>query len=372
MKVLILTCKTGQGHNSSAAAIKQSFDARGIPCDIADNVAFMSKLGSKMMDKAFTGIYLHMPKFFDHGYGKVNFNILGTSSAEMFADTLVTFSGKLRKHIAKEGYTHVICVHLLSAVMISAMNKKKPLGVKTSFLSTDYTMLPFIETTRLDQYFLPHRDLADLFVQMGLPRENLVDTGIPVRSQFLNYERNKAHERGKLGLPTDAKVVFIMGGSMGCGPIEELVKSIASVGGDDLRVLVSCGTNDKLLHSLEKLDDKRITPFRYSDNVPGIMTASDVFVTKPGGVSITEAGVMAMPTVLLNAIGGCETPNYNFFISHGFAEGAKDVADAARICSELLSDSERREAIRERLTKDFSRHSADEIAEAVVAQGLRQ
>ena len=367
MKVLILTCKTGQGHNSSAAAIKQSFDSREIECDVADNVAFMSKLGSKMMDKAFTGIYRHMPKFFDKGYGKVNFRIFGMSSAEMFARTLLLFSRKLRRHITENGYTHVICVHLLSAVMISAMNKKKPLGVKTSFLSTDYTMLPFIETTVLDQYFLPHRDLADLFTEMGLPRENLVDTGIPVRSQFLECERNKAEERAKLNIPNDAKVVFIMGGSMGCGPIEELVKSIAEVGGDDLRVLVSCGTNDKLLHSLSKLSDERITPFRYSDNIPGILTAADVFVTKPGGVSITEAGVMAIPTVLLNAIGGCETPNFNFFISHGFAEGAKDVTDVAKICSELLDSPERREVIKSRLNEDFNRHSADKIAEAVIA-----
>jgi processive 1,2-diacylglycerol beta-glucosyltransferase len=367
MKVLILTCKTGQGHNSSAAAIKQSFDAHGITCDIADNVAFMSKLGSRMMDKAFTGIYLHMPKFFDKGYGKANFKILGKSSADMFASTLVAFSKRLRRHIEKEGYTHVICVHLLSAVMISAMNKKKPLGVKTSFLSTDYTMLPFIETTELDQYFMPHRDLAGLYTEMGLPSENLVDTGIPVRSQFLEYGLKKEEARQKLDIPIDAKVVFIMGGSMGCGPIEELVRSVAKVGGDDLKILVSCGTNDKLLHSLSKLPDERITAFRYSDNVPGIMTASDVFVTKPGGISITEAGVMAIPTVLLNSIGGCETPNFNFFISHGFAEGAVDVADAARICSELLVDPERCEKIRVRLRANFSRHSADEIAEAVIS-----
>lgn len=367
MKVLILTCKTGQGHNSSAAAIKQAFDTRGIECDVADNVAFMSRLGSKMMDKAFTGIYLHMPKFFDQGYGKVNFKILGTSSADMFARTLVTFSHRLRRHIEREGYTHVICVHLLSAVMISAMNEKKPLGVKTSFLSTDYTVLPFIETTKLDQYFLPHRDLSDLFTEMGLSAESLIDTGIPVRSQFRECKRDKALSRRELNLPDGAKVVFIMGGSMGCGPIEELVKSIAKVGGDDLRILVSCGTNNKLLHSLEKLSDERISPFRYSDNVPGIMCASDVFVTKPGGVSITEAGVMAIPTVLLNAIGGCETPNFNFFTSHGFAEGAKDVADAARICSELLDNPERREELKRRLIEDFNRSSADVIAEAVIA-----
>lgn len=366
MKVLILTCKTGQGHNSSATAIKQAFDHRGIECDIVDNVALMSKIGAKLMDDLFTGIYLHMPKFFDRGYSMSEFKIGHFSSARLFAKVLNMFSRGLRKHIAKNGYTHVITVHLLSAVMISEMNSKKPLRTHTSFLSTDYTLLPFISGTALDMYFLPHRDLGKLFSEKGISEEKHRDTGIPVRSDFLCCDLTKSDARAALNIPNDAKVVFIMGGSMGCGPIEELVESIASIEDDKLRILVSCGTNKQLLKSLAKKSDNRINAFSYSNEIPTIMRALDVFVTKPGGVSITEAAVMAAPMVLLNAIGGCETPNYNFFTSHGFALGAKDIAEVAQICKSLLTADQDLQERCEMLRREFGRNSADEIARAII------
>ena len=369
MKVLILTCKTGQGHNSSAAAIKESFDKRGIECDIQDNAAMMSKLGAILMDKAFTGVYLYMPKFFNKGYSMTEFRIGRICSADMFASALMLFSRRLRRYITENGYTHVIAVHLLSAVMISAMNKKKTLGVKTAFLSTDYTLLPFISNTELDLYLMPHEDLADLYVDKGIPREKHAYTGIPVRRDFTEYSGSREEARRELDLPTDSKVAFIMGGSMGCGPIEELVETIAKSKDENLRILVCCGTNKQLLKSLEKSEDVRIRAFSYSNNIPTILRATDVFVTKPGGISITEAGVMGVPTVLLNAIGGCETPNFNFFTSHGFAFGASDISDVAKHCNAVLTNEEAGKEKREKLNTAFAKSSADEIANAVIELG---
>ena len=159
---------------------------------------------------------------------------------------------------------------------------------------------------------------------------------------------------------------------MGCGPIEELVRGIVENFEGDIRLLVSCGTNDKLLNSLKRLDDERIMPFSYSDNIPKIMSAVDIFVTKPGGISITEAGVMGLPMLLINMVGGCETPNYEFFVSRGFAFGANDVDDAAKLCAELLSDSERLRLHSERVRSEFYRNSADEIALAVANIGEKK
>lgn len=68
MKTLILTCNTGQGHNSSALAIKEEFRTMGCQCDIADTLRFLSKSTSKITDVCFTNIYCHIPKAFDFGY----------------------------------------------------------------------------------------------------------------------------------------------------------------------------------------------------------------------------------------------------------------------------------------------------------------
>ena len=129
---------------------------------------------------------------------------------------------------------------------------------------------------------------------------------------------------------------------------------------------MSCGTNRKLLRSLQRGKDSRISAFRYTENVPQIMAASDLFVSKPGGISITEAGVMGLPMLLLNVVGGCETPNYGFFTARELAVGARDVGDAASLCTRLLADGEGRRRMSERLSGEFRRDSAALIADHVL------
>lgn len=365
MKILILTCKTGQGHNSSATAIKETFEKMGVECDIADAIAFMSRLGSKLVDKCFTGVYRNMPGLWNIVYSGADKRPPIVKLGYSIASRIPLGVRRLRRFVRERGYTHILSVHILPAVMISGMKKKRDLGVTTSFLFTDYTYYPFAEKTDMDAYFLPHKGLIELFRKWGVSEDKLIPSGIPVRRQFLENGETRSSARAALGLPENAKVVLMMGGSMGCGPIEELVRLISEKHGEELRLLVSCGTNDKLLRTLQKRSDERIIAFRYSDNIPQMMRAADLFVTKPGGISITEAGVMGIPTLLLNVVGGCETPNYEFFVSRGFAFGARDVKDAVEICSNLLSDPERLHRQSELLREEFYRDSAEEIALAV-------
>lgn len=366
MKILILTCNTGQGHNASAKAIQGELVRRGAVCDIADTLAFLSKKGSRVVDKCFTGIYRKTPKIFDVGYAHAGEGQTGRQGADCLWSVMLMGAGRLHRYVEEGGYTHIVCVHIFSAVMVTAMKEKYGVTLPTSFLSTDYTCYPFVELTDVDLYFLPHGALAEDFVARGIPRERLIATGIPVRGDFLRIERDKAAAREALGLPKDAKVVFLMGGSMGCGPMEKMVKAIAKGGGEDIRLLVSCGTNRKLLRSLQRGKDSRITAFRYTENVPQIMAASDLFVTKPGGISITEAGVMGLPMLLLNVVGGCETPNYGFFTARELAAGARDVEDVASLCARLLADGEGRHRMSERLLGEFRRDSAALIADHVL------
>lgn len=217
---------------------------------------------------------------------------------------------------------------------------------------TDYTCYPFVDKTNIDFYLLPHADLIDEFVSNGIPKEKMIVTGIPVRSAFLE-KMDKQKARKILNIDEDKKVIFIMGGSMGCVPIEKLVCCLSEKTDMDTIIFVSCGTNGKLLRSLKKLLAKNVIPFEYSSEVPRIMAASDLFITKPGGISITEAGIMGLPTLLIDAVGGCETPNYKFFIKHGYAFGANNVDSAVEKCIDILASPELLLSQSEYLHKEF-------------------
>lgn len=361
MKILILTCNTGQGHNSAAAAIKEALEHKGIECGIADTIAFMSRLGSKIIEKSFTGLYRNLPKAWDMGYSSADNNGGILSEVDYLMSAMSIGAGRLLRYVNKNNYSHIVCVHIFSAIMVTVMKKRCKHYVSSSFLATDYTCYPYTENTDIDTYFIPHKDTADLYLSKGIAENKLVTTGIPIRKSFFQSKEDKADARRALGLPDQSKVVLIMGGSMGCGPIKDLVAAIGDRCGNNLRILISCGTNDRLLSNLKKRDDERIIPFGYSDNVPQIMIASDLFITKPGGISITEAALMGLPTLLVNMVGGCETYNYEFFTSRHLAFGAKDIQDAANLCAELLEDSDLLQKQSYYLRSEFKLNSAEII-----------
>jgi len=365
MKILILTCNTGQGHNSSASAIKEALVAKGYECEVADAISFLSKSASKIIDTCFTGVYRHMPKAFNFGYSHTDTKMGKLAAAEPIMKLIEQGSKKLHSYIEDNGYTHVICVHIFASMAMSVMKKKYDLNVPSGYLPTDYTCYPFTEKTEADLYFLPHADLEDDIAAAGVPREKMVATGIPVRSDFL-IKQEKKLARKKFGLPEDAKVILLMGGSMGCGPIKKLALAIAEGASENTKLLVSCGTNNKLLRKLEKKKSEKLIPFKYSNDIPTLMAASDLFITKPGGISITEAGVVGLPMLLVNVIGGCETPNFNFFGSHDYAFCADSIEHAKELCLSLLETPEKLEERSEHLHKNFYRNSAEEIAEYII------
>ena len=105
--------------------------------------------------------------------------------------------------------------------------------------------------------------------------------------------------------------------------------------------------------------------FSFSDNVPTIMAAADLFVTKPGGISSTEAAVSGLPTIVMNVIGACETPNYNFFVDHNYFYGATTIDDVCNYCSTLLSDDNELKARSNKLKEAFDHNAAADIYKAM-------
>ena len=360
MKTLILTCNTGQGHNSTAASLKDVFEANGDICEIADALSFLSNEASKIVNKCFTGIYRHIPKAFDSMYTLSEADNHSVGAMESAVKILRLGCKKLYKYIEKGEFESIICVHLFPALMVTRLKEKYGLSLKTALLTTDYTCYPFTAKTDMDLYFMPHAYLEDEFGTAVSDKSKLFATGIPIKKDFLSLP-DKASAKKQLGLPDDCKTVFIMGGSMGCGPMEELVCKLSDTVDQDTRLLVSCGTNKVLLKSLKKKKLLNTEAFSFSDSIPTIMAASDLFVTKPGGISTTEAAVAGLPTVIINAVGGCETPNYKFFTENEFFYGTATVDEVCTKCVSLLQNEAELKERSAALKKEFKKDSATQI-----------
>ena len=362
MRVLILSCNTGEGHNSCSAAIQECFEKRGVHCEVADALRFISRGASRLFSGAHVAMYRHVPGLFRHGYRFLEQHPGVFQQRTPVHRFLTMGTRRLSRFIVEGGFNVVICSHVLSALILTDALRSEPLPVRTAFVATDYTCSPTVADSDLDLYFIPHEALVDEFVSCGVPREKIVPSGLPVRSDF--YTRtDKAEAKRLLGLPGDKKNITLMGGSMGCGPIKDIAKELSPLLSEDCILTVVCGTNQKLYKSIEKYELPNVNLVGYTRDVPLLMDSSEFFMTKPGGITSTEGATKHIPMLFLDVVGGCEEKNLSFFKARGWATGTDDPAEFIAECLMLINDRKRADEMRRRLEENFSRNPAKIIYE---------
>ena len=341
MRTLILSCNTGEGHNSCAKAIQETYAAHDETCDIVDALQFISKRASQFISDWHSRIYRHAPKLYKAGYHTAEERTSVFREGTTVYRYLTSGSEKLYHFILDGGYDNIICTHVFPALALTAMLKHHPMPLVTSFVSTDYTCSPSVENSELDYYFIPDISLTEEFVQCGVPREKLIDSGMPVKQAFY-LNTDKAAAKAELGLPVDHQHLLVMCGSIGCGPIKELTEDLLIRLTSEQDLTIVCGANEELFAKLERhfAHDPRIHIHGMVDYVPVLIHSADLFLTKPGGLSTSEAAACGVPMLLMDTVAGCEGHNLNFFLRQGIAVTADTPKHLADLAAALLADPE--------------------------------
>ena len=341
MRTLILSCNTGEGHNSCAKAIQETYAAHDETCDIVDALQFISKRASQFISDWHSRIYRHAPKLYKAGYHTAEERTSVFREGTTVYRYLTSGSEKLYHFILDGGYDNIICTHVFPALALTAMLKHHPMPLVTSFVSTDYTCSPSVENSELDYYFIPDISLTEEFVQCGVPREKLIDSGMPVKQAFY-LNTDKAAAKAELGLPVDHQHLLVMCGSIGCGPIKELTEDLLIRLTPEQELTIVCGANEELFAKLERhfAHDPRIHIHGMVDYVPVLIHSADLFLTKPGGLSTSEAAACGVPMLLMDTVAGCEGHNLNFFLRQGIAVTADTPKHLADLAAALLADPE--------------------------------
>ena len=363
MRTLILSCNTGAGHNSCAKAIQESYLSHGDACDIYDALLFISKRASKFISNWHTRIYLHAPKIFSSGYEKAE------EKDDLFREGTPVYkyitSGaeRMYDYIVKSAYDNVICTHVFPALALTEVLRRHPnLTITTSHVSTDYTCSPCTADSKLDWYFMPSALLKDEFVQCGIPADKLVASGMPVRKEFY-AQAGKAAAKKALGIEPSQTHLLMMCGSMGCGPMEEITKVLREKMGANDVLSVACSKNETLLKKLTKLsgDCPNLRILGQIDDVPKLMKSTDVFLTKPGGLSTSEAVAAGLPMVLIDAVAGCEEHNLDYFLRAGMAVTGNTPEEIADLALKLAHDEKKLSSMREAMKAASARPAAETI-----------
>ena len=359
MKVLILTCNTGEGHNTAAKAVAAALTAHGDSCEIGDALAYFSPRVSEFICGWHVRIYRRMPVMFNAGYKVVERSQNGSDKTTLMARMFGMGSAKLAAAVNDGGYDVVICTHPFSAYMYTLAARKYPMAPKTAFVATDYTCSPTVDKSKLDTYFIPHGSLKGCFVSCFIPEHKLVATGIPVRSEFYT-KTDKAQAKRALEIPEGKRSILLACGSMGCGPLKSLTRELAKKLPCDVHLTVICGSNDSLKRSLDKLKlPQNVRVLGFTNNIGLYMDSAELIITKAGGLTCTESLAKRLPMVFINAVGGCENYNRRFFVDNGMA--AETSGNIPDLVLKLLRTPKRLAAMSAAMEQNATGNSAENI-----------
>ena len=345
MKVLILSCSTGGGHNTAGKAIKERLEYQGHEAVMLDPFTLSSERTARIIGNGYIWVAKHIPDFFGFLY-RIGGRISSSrhKSPVYYANTLMV--RHLKAYLDENVFDAIVMPHLYPAEMITCMKRRHIALPPTVAVATDYTCIPFWEETECDYYIIPHRDLLEENITRGLSEEKLYPFGIPVGMAF-SESHDKLHAKAKLHLPIDKPVFLVMSGSMGFGKMHLFVFELTRKLTHDEQLIIICGNNQKMYRILKRTyrRNKNVHITGYTDHVSQYMDASDVIFTKPGGLTSTEALVKNIPIVHTAAIPGCETKNSDFFVSRGLSLASEHVHIQVSQGITLVENKEIRDAM---------------------------
>lgn len=396
-KVLIMSASTGGGHNRAARAIeeeliKKTVDGESIECKIVDSL----KLVNTTMDKIISRGYEKSAIYTPNAYGRVyRLSESGLVSKNEFKDNMITtfMAKKFRKLLLDEKPDVIIGTHPFPMIALSTLKKQCShhaisntvfhSSLNDKFVSyfninqfptlisvlTDYTTHSTWIQNELDYYIVGHEYVKELLISEGVDSNKIKPLGIPVEKSFLQH-RNRELVLSELGFDSSKLTVLLMGGSFGAGNIKETLEELININ-RDFQILVITGKNESLKEKLDKKLklhdlDKKVKVLGFTNKMNDILASIDVLVTKPGGLTTTEALLKDVPMIVPYYIPGQEEENLDFLCNCGSALRTTKKYSLSVLLKVLIDDSSRLEILKKNIKSIRKFNSSQNIANLVV------
>lgn len=325
--ILVIHASAGAGHRKAAEALQHGLEARGLASVLID-----------ALDHTNVFFRLAYTRGYEFAVGK-----LPVIWAFFFALTdqawfLPVFrmvrrvyngvnTGPLVEYIKAGKFERIVVTHFLAAEVCGYLRRTGAITAKVVVVVTDFDVHKIWLIPGVDEYCVASEYTRGRLQALGVDAAKIFVTGIPLDEKFTR-PRHKQDVRRCLGLDAEAFTVLISTSSFGFGPIEELAGYFK-----DIQLIIICGNNQRLRHCLDVQANPRHKVCGFVDNMEEMMAAADVMVTKPGGLSVTEALANNLPMVFFSAIPGQEAGNVRVLAANGIGLSGLPLRD---IASEVL------------------------------------
>ena len=274
----------------------------------------------------------------------------------------------LKEYIETSKPDVIICTHVLSSILVNIMRERDWLdsAVVTVGIVTDFTLHPLWEEARQMDYYVTPTDLLEFQMEKkGLDVTKMLPTGIPIRPQF-SERIDRLEARTRLGLDLHKHTILLMSGSMGYGKIDESIERLDRLS-FDFQVIVVCGNNKRMYKKVKGLNPRnRFDIYGYVNNVDLMMDAADCIITKPGGITTSEAIAKGLPMIMVNPIPGHEMRNAEFMLNNGLALYATKSFPLDEAVFSLFQHPERITLLRETIEIYARQNSAQNLCDFLI------
>ena len=308
MKVLVLSGRFGMGHEMAANAICEQFQKIDEHVRI-EKEDLLEELYPHISKLIFGGFRLMV----EHCHGIYNFiyKMSGRMKVEMQPRGAAIYK-KLRRILEKEQPDVIVCTHPVCVKAIASYKEKTGLRTPLVTCITDISMHPEWKAAQTDLYLAPTREIKEHLISEGTKAENVLVTGIPVRQQFLDMDRDQIDKERKV------RKVLVMGGGLGLMPdLKELLGKLHSM--QDVETVVITGKNHKMYEEwVNRYEDVEV--LGYTENISKYMRQADLVITKAGGITLFELLHSQVPLFVIHPFLEQEMNNARYAAQKGFAK----------------------------------------------------
>lgn len=358
---------------AAASAVRDALLAAEptIQTQVVDSYKYAASVVSRVVSNGYLGMVKTIPQMYRFLYNRAE----RATEVGPFRTWIHQFTASnLRSLIETQAPDVVICTHAFPCGVMAEYKKQFADSPPVVAVVTDFAVHSFWIHRNIDGYAVATDEMRHALIARGVRHERIIVSGIPVGRNFAATGEAVGSLRDRLGLPQDRHIALMMAGGLGIGPLEIMMDALNAVP-EPISAVVIVGRNPSLQRRVLKSAQHVTYPLRverFVHNVYDYMHASDVLLTKPGGLTTAEALVARIPMILFKPLPGQEERNTRYLVERKAASRARSARDLTRSVTALFQSPERCQTLRAAMELLGKPDAAIDVASQILKLARRQ
>ncbi|MFC1703434.1 glycosyltransferase [Candidatus Omnitrophota bacterium] len=365
-KVLFLYITDVSGHHSAVNAVDQALKLFNPEIETKAVNAFKhtNPLTERLIHKIYLKVIKGRPQIWGHLYDNPKvFKRLQGMKRFIHRKNF----RKIDELIEQFSPDAIVCTQAYPCGLVADYKSTYERDIPLIAVLTDFAGHAYWLYDQVNCFVVACNEAKERFVRDGIPGERIKVLGIPVHPKF-SILHNREEIAKKLNIDLSIPTILIMGGGHGLGPVKKIIQFLDEID-ISMQIIVVTGINASLLEWLKSMQNKlqkNIVALEYINNIDEIMEISSLLISKPGGLTSSEALSKNLPMIIMKPIPGQEENNTKYLLKEGVAVKVDSEEEVPKLVKRFLRNPELLNKMRIKSKKIAKPESAIEIAKLIL------